>query len=130
MKKLFPLFILSIFFCILVSESCTKDIGVVPAPAFVPDSTAKYSSVIVPLLTTYCYGTGSQTCHVAVSNQGSPGDFTKYQDLKNYVDDGKFNDRVFVKKDMPPSYSSGPTVITAADLNKFKSWIVLGAQNN
>ncbi len=90
-----------------------------------------YSATIKPILITYCLGTGSQTCHVTVSNQGASGDFTNYTGLKSKVTNGTIQSRVFMPGGgMPPTYSSGPTNMTAADLQKFKDWVNQGSLNN
>jgi hypothetical protein len=44
--------------------------------------------------------------------------------LKLIVDNGKFNDRVIVQKNMPPSG------LTNTELEKIKFWLAAGALNN
>jgi hypothetical protein len=124
MKYLIPVLL---FFTI----SCTYDSREKIDPTPVADSTVHYGLTIKPIITTYCTGTGSQRCHVSNSNQGSPGDFTTYKDLKAKVDLGRIKTRVFDDGGgMPPSYSEGPKSISAADLAKFKLWVKQGAPEN
>ena len=96
-----------------------------------------YKDDIVPILVTYCYGNGypndnsQQLCHVSNSNQGANGDYTTYQALKDKVDNGLIELRVFTSNGgMPPSYSLTPEELTDSDLQKFKLWIEQGAPDN
>ncbi len=119
-----------LFFLALVTlcylQSCTSDKGEVPKPVTV----VSYQTDIKPIIHTYCYGDGGQNCHVTPSNQGAPGDFSMYAELKAKVDNGTIQSRVFTLKDMPPTYSNGPTAMTTDDLEKFKAWVNAGALNN
>ena len=82
-------------------------------------------------MVTYCLGTGNQTCHVTPSNEGANGDFTTYAGLDTKVINGTIQSRVFSSNGgMPPSYSSGPTSLSSADMTKFMSWVNNGAPNN
>ena len=116
------LFLIS--FCYL--QSCTSDKGEIPKPV----TTVSYQTDIKPIIQTYCYGQGGQNCHVTPSNQGAPGDFTAYTGLKEKVDNGTIQSRVFNLKDMPPTYSNGPIALTAEDLETFKTWVNNGAPEN
>jgi putative hemolysin len=107
-------------------QSCTYDKGEVPKPV----KAVSYQNDIKPIIQTYCYGQGGQTCHVTPSNQGAVGDFTTYAGLKAKADNGTIQIRVFNLKDMPPAYSSGPTALTAEALETFKSWVNNGAPKN
>lgn len=71
-----------------------------------------YSGFVKPLLDSKC-GT---SCHATYMN---------YNGLKVVVDNGKFNDRVIVKADMPPA---GP--LSPQDRDKLKKWLDAGAPNN
>ncbi|MES2141186.1 MAG: hypothetical protein V4511_15875 [Bacteroidota bacterium] len=116
---------LLVTFCYL--QSCTYDKGDLP----IPIKTAPYQTAIKPILITYCYGQGTQTCHVTVSNQGAPGDFTTYAGIKAKVDNGTIQSRVLTSGGgMPPTYSSGPTALSSEDLEKLKTWVNNGAQDN
>ncbi|MCE2741682.1 MAG: hypothetical protein LW669_09385 [Sphingobacteriales bacterium] len=70
-----------------------------------------YSGFVQPLVATRCV-----KCHAG---------FGSYAGLKIIVDNGKFADRVLVKKDMP----SGGTLNTA-QLAKLDRWVKAGAPNN
>lgn len=107
-------------------QSCTSDKGEVPKPI----TTVSYQTDIKPIIQTYCNGQGGQSCHVTPSNQGAPGDFSTYAGLKAKVDNGTIQSRVFNLKDMPPTYSNGPTALTAEDLETFKTWVNNGAPEN
>ena len=112
--------------------SCTykKHSGIAPVVS-VANTAVSYNTDIKPILTTYCYGIGAQTCHVTNSNQGANGDFTSYTGLKNKVINGTIQSRVFNPGGgMPPSYSTGPKTLTATDLQKFKDWVAQGALDN
>ena len=116
-------------FCYL--QSCTSDKGEVPKP--IPITTIiSYAADIKPIMVTYCYGNGTtHTCHVTPSNQGAPGDFSTYSGLKVKVDNGTIQSRVLTSGGgMPPAYSSGPTALSAADLEKLKTWVNAGALDN
>lgn len=112
--------------------SCTykKHNGIAPVVP-VTNTVISYNVDIKPILTTYCYGIGGQTCHVTTSNQGANGDFTSYAGLKSKVTNGTIQSRVFNPGGgMPPSYSTGPKTLTATDLQKFKDWVAQGALDN
>ena len=116
--------LLLIVFCYL--QSCTSDKGEVPQPI----KTVLYQTDIKPIIQTYCYGQGTQQCHVTSGNMGAPGDFTSYEGLKEKVDNGSVQARVINLKDMPPVYSEGPTALSANDFESLRTWLNNGAPNN
>ncbi|MES2592227.1 MAG: hypothetical protein V4608_10105 [Bacteroidota bacterium] len=122
--------ILYLWLVLLISfsylQSCTYDKGEIPAPV----QTAPYQTTVKPIIQTYCYGQGAQSCHVTNSNQGASGDFTTYEGLKEKVDNGSFENRVFTLHDMPPAYSTSPTALAPEDFAKLKTWVNNGALNN
>lgn len=128
----------TILFFIIIIHGCTYDERENPQPMVVTtDSTIIHDTIvsyildIKPILVTYCLGTGNQSCHVTNTNQGSNGDFTIYQIVKNKADSGKIALRVFTSNGgMPPSYSNSPRALTSIDLQKFKNWVMAGAPNN
>ena len=124
MKHIFVCTTLALF--LFLMQACAYDKGEVPKPI----KTVSYASDIVPIMQTYCYGENGQSCHVTVSNTGAPGDFTLYEGLKEKVDNNSITARVFNLKDMPPTYSNGPTALTAEALETFRAWVNDGAQNN
>ena len=109
-------------------QSCTFEKGDLPKPIIIQSAT--FQATVKPLLVTYCYGQGTQTCHVSPSNQGSNGNFTTYAGIKAKVDNGSLQTRVINLKTMPPPYSAGPSVIAPDDLEKIKSWVNSGALDN
>jgi hypothetical protein len=116
MKKLLLLLIPLAFVA-----SCTFDKGEIPVPVKDDcDSTISYSTVIAPMMTTYCNG-----CHVS----GGPGtgDFTTYAGLKQKVDNGSVNNRVLVVKDMP---QAGSPTLSDAERKLIDCWIKQGALDN
>lgn len=89
-----------------------------------------YMNDIKPIMTTYCFGLGNQHCHVTNTNQGANGDFTTYAGLKAKVDNGSIASRVINPTGgMPPSYSTDPMPVIAADKMKIQSWMNNGAPN-
>lgn len=116
------------FLCILLAlffYSCHNDKGLLPpVPLPAPGSSnacdsVKYSVDVVPVINAQCATSG---CHDA----GNPnGDYTTYAGVKAKVDNGSFNNRVFILKDMPQG-----TTLSAADYNKLKCWYDKGALNN
>ncbi|MGB3947606.1 MAG: hypothetical protein WBM13_06460 [Bacteroidia bacterium] len=122
-----PIFVCSLLlFSLFLIEACTYDKGEVPKPI----KTVSYTTDIVPIMQTYCYGENGQSCHVTATNMGAPGDFTSYAGLKEKVDNNSISSRVFNLKDMPPTYSNGPTALSAEHLETFRTWVNDGAPNN
>lgn len=70
-----------------------------------------YAGYVKPLVASRCVA-----CHAGFDN---------YAGLKVIVDNGKFADRVLVKKDMP---SGGP--LNATQLANLDKWLKAGAPNN
>lgn len=121
---LYTVLLLFIAFCYL--QSCTSEKGEVPKPI----KAVSYQTDIKPIIQTYCYGQGGQSCHVTPTNMGAPGDFSTYAGLKEKIDNNSIQSRVFNLKDMPPVYSNGPTALTTDDLETFRSWVNDGALDN
>src|SRR6185295_17191487 len=88
---------------LMIFSSCTfhKADYVIKPPPLNDSVIISYQNDIVLILKTYCYGKGypndnsQQLCHVSNTNQGSLGDFTTYQGLKEKVDNGTIESRVF-----------------------------------
>ncbi|HYV93559.1 MAG TPA: hypothetical protein VE978_17425 [Chitinophagales bacterium] len=124
---------------LMIFSSCTfHKANYVITPDLINDTVIiSYHNDIVPILTTYCYGKGypndnsQQLCHVSNTNQGSLGDFTIYQGLKDKVDNGSIQSRVFNSNGgMPPIFSDTPTELTDSALEKFELWVAQGAPDN
>lgn len=62
-------------------------------------------------------------CHVP-SGTGN-GNFLEYEGVKDKVDNGSFENRVILQKNMPPNGS-----LSACEIDQLKSWIGQGALNN
>lgn len=86
-----------------------------------------FSGDLVPILQRACTPQGYGGCHEAGSLNK---DYTTYAGVKAAVDNGKLQDRVINKEDMPPDYSSGPIRISACEIQKIQKWIDEGAPNN
>ena len=109
-------FFLSIVLSVLFFAGCTKDKAdqVVTAPPCLPDGyVVTYTVDIKPILDT--------------SDGGSGFDYTNYEGIKQEVDMGTLENRVFVLKDMPSVSTLGPTTLTSCDLETLQSWIDGGA---
>lgn len=77
-----------------------------------------FTADIQPIINANCV-----SCHTAGGS--APGDFTTYVGIKSKVDNGSFNNRVLVQKNMPPS---GP--LSTCEQTKIQKWIDNGALNN
>ncbi len=99
-----------------------------PADPVINDSvTITFTKDIVPILQTYCYGTGGQKCHVSDTNLGASGDFTTCSGLISKVNDGSLEERVFDPAGgMPPSYSLSPQELTDTALQTLELWVAQG----
>lgn len=118
MKKFFILLSFVAFFL----TTCTKIQGPVPdstSSVSACDTGYWYDGHIETIITTKCASLSG--CHGA-----SPGgvDFTTYAGVKYDVDNGTFNDRVFVVKDMPQAPGSP---LTTAELDRISCWLSKGA---
>lgn len=98
--------------------SCDKEETPDP-PAELDCSSIKFSETISPLVSTSC---GNSNCHGSGSQVG---EMTNYDQIKGYVDSGKFQNRVLEVKDMPVGGS-----LSADQLEQIQCWIDEGAPNN
>lgn len=109
--------------CILqMISSCTKD-KPNEVTGINPCDTTYFALTIRPIITTKCMGNNAG-CHIA-GGSGS-GDFSKYIQLKDKVDQGAFKDRVLTIKDMPPSTTPLP-VLSDAERTLLEDWADNGA---
>lgn len=113
-KIVFILFILTLISCYNDNE---EDLY---GPVSCDVSAITYANDVLPIINASCATTG---CHV--SGGSGPGDFTNYNDLKLKVDNGTFETRVLVDKNMPPN-----TPLSNCDLQILQAWIDNGALNN
>lgn len=110
---------------LVASSGCANNKRDEPKPEPVVDcvpGTNGFASKIKPIINAKCSTPG---CHI--SGGTGNGWFDTYENLKEKVDDGSFNDRVFVKKDMPPI---GHPPLTEDELKSLKCWVNNGALNN
>ena|ERR1700746_3520921 len=120
MKK-FSVLLIVVFFVVF---ACDNKKGLLPPKITVSAhdpycDTITYSKNVVPITNATC---ATPHCH----NAGSVnGDFTIYAGIKAKIDNGTFNNRVFVVKDMP---STGP--LTADQFKILQCWFNGGAPNN
>ncbi|MBA2423578.1 MAG: hypothetical protein H0V61_10205 [Chitinophagales bacterium] len=123
-------FYIFLFLSLAIFSRCSSDKSdmVLPSDPVLNDSVVvTFSKDIVPIMETYCYGTGGQNCHVSQSNQGASGDFTTCIGLVDKVNNGSMETRVFDPEgDMPPSYSLSPTELTDSALQILKLWVNQG----
>ena len=83
-------------------------------------SAVSYTNDVLPIINASCATSG---CHV--SGGTGPGDFSNYNDLKGKVDNGSFENRVLVQKNMPPS-----TPLSDCELAILQAWLDNGAPND
>jgi hypothetical protein len=76
-----------------------------------------YTEHIKPIIDASCAISG---CHV--SGGDGPGNYTTYAGLQSSLDDGSFNQRVLVDRDMPPNGS-----LTDCQIQFINQWIQNGA---
>ena len=83
-------------------------------------SVTTYSATVSGIINDNCV-----SCHKPGGTAATSGDFRTYAGLSQKINSGAFNDRVFVKKDMP---QTGP--LSNCDYQKLQKWVNNGAQNN
>jgi hypothetical protein len=81
---------------------------------------SKYSTSIKNIMSANCTTSG---CHDG--NSYGAVDLRTYNNIKPYIDNGKFNQEVIVDKTMP----KGKT-LSQGDRDKIKCWLDSGAPNN
>jgi hypothetical protein len=109
---------------IAFSLSCTKQADDPQVTPLNPCSTVTYKTDIAPIINQTC---AIKSCHVSGTGLG---DYTTYAGLGKEATNGGFKKEVLTNKSMPPRNSSGPTGLTASQLEKFTCWINAGAPNN
>lgn len=80
-----------------------------------------FSEDIEPIIDNSCATTG---CHVP-GGDGN-GVFTRFNELKEKVNNESLRQRVVVIQDMP----KGPETLTTCQINQVEAWINIGAPNN
>jgi hypothetical protein len=104
---------------IAMTSSCLNDKPDDTVPASGCDTTY-YGTTIYPIIETKCMG-NNPACHI--TGGSGNGDYSKFVNLKQKIDNGSFQDRVFVVKDMPPA---GYPQLTQAELNILTDWVSSG----
>jgi hypothetical protein len=80
-----------------------------------------YSKDLIPIFSNKCSLSG---CHVP----GAPvGDFLDYEQLKQRIDNGRFNLMIFQYRLMPPP---GYNHLMDSEVELIKRWIESGSKNN
>lgn len=92
-----------------------------PGACAVGDATITgwYTNNVEPLLQSRCAIPG---CHVPGGT--GPGDFNQYVEVKARVDDGTFQEQVFVLRAMPQGGA-----LSSCELQKLQAWVDAGAPN-
>lgn len=80
-------------------------------------ATLVYATDVAPIIANSC---GTAGCHVTGGT--GIGNFETYEGVKAKVDDGSFENRTFVQKNMPP------TPLNTCDLELLQAWVAAGAQ--
>jgi hypothetical protein len=114
----------NIFFAtvVLAASGCFYDIEaeLYPGSGCIVPETVVYSIDIEPIIALKC---AIGNCHV--TSGVAPGSFETYEGLLNKVNNGTFEERIFVRQDMPPS---GP--LSSCEIQILQKWIDQGALNN
>lgn len=79
-----------------------------------------FSEDIFPIIQGNCSTAG---CHVAGGS--APGIFSNYAGVMDKVNNGSFENRVIVQRDMPPNGS-----LTECQINLIQAWLSAGAPDN
>ncbi len=106
--------IITFFLAFAFVVSCTRD----EAPEITCEGVASYDDNIKLIIDTNCAYDG---CH----NGGlsAPGNYIDFEGLRQYIDDGSFEQRVVNSADMPPNYALGPKMLTQEELDLIICWI-------
>ncbi len=104
---------------LLATAGCyyDKEEVLYPGSCDVGDATAAgyWTATIEPLILSRC-----ANCHFPGGT--GPGDFTQYANVKAIVDNGSFQQQVFISRSMPQGGS-----LSACDLQKLQAWVDAGA---
>ena len=115
MKNIASLITLS-FILVFIFESCKENTLEPECDGSMPT----YDADVKALIDDNCT---NAACHAS----GSPrGDFTAFATLKPDLDNGKFEERVLTKQNMP----KGSATLTQAQLNMLQCWVESGYPEN
>ena len=115
MKTNFINFFTAVIFILLMVIACKKN-EFKNLDCSTIDS--KYSTSISGIISANCTTSG---CH----NGASSFDLRTYNQVKPFIDNGKFNDEVIKRKSMPKGKS-----LSQDELNRIKCWLDQGGPNN
>lgn len=108
---------------IIYMVSCSEDDNMMPDPDMDEpecEENITFSSDVELIINTNCAYSG---CHVA--GNGLPV-YTTYDGVVAQVENGRFENRVLIQQNMPPSNASGPTELSEEDLFTLECWIEQG----
>ena len=118
-----------VIFCsiLLFIVSCAKDATEPVDTSACNTSDVSFELDVLPILETSC--SYEVSCH---STGSANGGLNNYNEILPYLEDGKFNLRVLVNKDMPPIYAEDgrPKELMACELEQIAAWYDAGYPNN
>ena len=114
MRKTEFLFLLGLSL-LLVVGSCKKDL----LEPVCDGTEATYDGHTATIINATCMGS---SCHDAGSNRG---DFTTYEGIKPYLDDGSFTKEVLTNQSMPRG-----SVLSQSQINTMQCWLDNGYAEN
>jgi len=117
---------LIVFLSVGLVVSCSDDGDDSKVDAICDQHTATYDGDVKEIINSSCAYAG---CHV---DNFASGNFTTYDGMKTHLDDGKFEDRVLILKNMPPDYApeDKPSELTAEQLEILTCWKDAGYPEN
>lgn len=77
-----------------------------------------YQNTVKPIIDGSCAYSG---CHDGQSE--APGNFTRYNGLLNWLENGLFEQRVIINRDMPPADATGPTDLPQEHVRILRCWL-------
>jgi hypothetical protein len=92
-------------------------------------TTVSFQDTIFPIFTKYCSNNANGDCHWTGAPTAKP-DYTAYAGIKQKVDEGRIQVRLFQEGSMPPSFSAGPRALSDCEKLLIQRWIDQGALNN
>jgi len=121
-KYTFSFLFIGLFTTVILVQSCTSDSisDIEPLDMDCELENVTYSGQIRAIINLSCATPG---CHTAGDGNGNYEDFTG---IERVIDNGRFEDRVFVQRDMPPD----GVRLTDCVLEQLQVWIDNGALNN
>lgn len=115
----------------ITSQGCNKKKPEEQRPEVCDTISPTYEADAKAIIDLTCAYSG---CHA--SGGSAPGDYTTYDGMKAYLDNGSFKDRVVTEADndskrMPPVYATnGPTELTQEQFDILQCWLLDGYPEN